>query len=104
MPAQPPHCTGYCYLMRQCILLKWQRHTLVLYGSSSLLMLLMHVCMRLVFYNGQMYILVSCSFDDITSGITIGIAVAGSIQDFKGTLRRRLSYGYFSFIAKYTSS
>jgi len=28
----------------------------------------------------------------------------GSMQHFKGTLRRRLSHGYFSFIAKYTSN
>ena len=24
----PVHCTGYCYLMRQSIHLKWQRHTI----------------------------------------------------------------------------
>jgi len=32
------------YLMHQSIHLKWQRHILVLYGSISLLILLMHAC------------------------------------------------------------
>jgi len=32
------------------------------------------------------------------------IANAVFFCDFKGTLRRRLSHGYFSFIAKYTSN
>jgi len=36
------------------------------------------MCMRacIVFYKELMYILVSCSFDDVTSGIGIGITIA----------------------------
>ena len=45
-----------CYLMRQSIHVKWQRHMLVLYGRISQLMLLMHACLRYVLkIKGLMY-------------------------------------------------
>jgi len=42
----------------------------------------MHAC--IVFYKELMYILVSCSFDDVTSGIGIGIGIAIAVADSIG--------------------
>ena len=39
--------------------------------------------------------------EDLSEDKDLGVFV---MSDLKGTLRRRLSHGYFSFIAKYTSN